>query len=304
MLKFRLLLCWLFAASILVVVDSNSAQAQKLITKPQDIKFYTNNPCASPDISWALWAQSGGITKPNGGGIGTQGDCDPSNYGSWSTAADLQRNLNAYKQSLSRQGIVFGGTFRGKDGHQYIVYKNGSSIVGLDAGLCSTNGGNVIAQGGGNFISGANVIAQGGGNLIGGDGASVIAQGGGNVIAQGGGNLRHVMAAGEKGFQFPNKWIVVSGPTQASKSAAPPSTTRPGTTSTTVPAAKTSQQIQTCLNSTVTQIRQRDGGANHINFSMTGSVAYLTGNVLTQSYKDILTNAAKSCAATGVSKYS
>jgi hypothetical protein len=50
------------------------------------------------------------------------------------------------------------------------------------APIISTNGGGIVAQGGGNAVSKSGIVAQGGGNAVGKSG--IVAQGGGNAVQQ------------------------------------------------------------------------------------------------------------------------
>ncbi|MDD5544006.1 MAG: hypothetical protein PHX83_12605 [Acidobacteriia bacterium] len=196
MIKSKLIL--LCAATVLALVLTVPMNADWGMSQ-KDRNFYTNNPCSSPFISWALWNLTAGFNRPTGG-IGTSGDCDPSNYGTWTTAPQLESNLHAYLQLMSRQGVSL-SVFMGRDNHAYIAVKNPSGVLfGIDGGyVVAQGGGNVVAQGGGNIVAASNVVAQGGGN--------VVAQGGGNVVAQGGGNFRGVQSTGTTVVQFPGKWV-------------------------------------------------------------------------------------------------
>lgn len=93
------------------------------------------------------------------------------NGGSWNNYAELKNYIQAYQNSLRKQGMDI----------KTAPY-NGNVLVGF-----FINGqqvaANVVAAGGGN------VIAAGGGNVIAAGGGNVIAAGGGNVIAAGGGNI-------------------------------------------------------------------------------------------------------------------
>ena len=175
---------------VLLTLSTLAAHAQIKWT-PEQRQRYTNGPCANPDISWALWNESAGFTKPTGG-VGNVGDCDPSHYGTWSTAPQLETNLRAYRQMMARQGVSQ-LTFRGRDGRAYIAVRDAKGVLfGFDGGM-------IVAQGGGNIVPASTIVAQGGGNIV--------AQGGGNIVAQGGGNFRGVMATGERIVQFPGRWV-------------------------------------------------------------------------------------------------
>lgn len=310
MLKFRTMLFSVIAAAILLSLSSAAANAQQF---PSDVVTkYTNKPCSNPYVSWALWSRSEGFSP---GSSGNSVDCNTNNYGTWSTAAQLLAKLDTYhyEKKLSAAGIRFNGAFTGRDGSKYLVFKKDQAVVGINIGrvvgtaggsvisndggsLVSTNGGNILVNGGGSFVNGATVIAQGGGNLIGQDGVGVIAQGGGN-LTQGPGIARVLLAAGSTLFQFPTKYAVVSG-----RPAPAPPPTRPPTPP--APTVRSDDQILLCTNSSsgvLAQIKRADGGANHITFYVTTGTAYFSGNVLTQSYKDQLTNAARTCGARNVS---
>jgi hypothetical protein len=206
--KFKLKLFSLVVVGILVSLFSATANAQFQLSA-KDQQFFTNNPCSDPHISWALWNESAGINRPTGG-IGTQGDCDPSNFGSWSTGTQLESNLQAYRQLLARQGLKL-TAFQGRDGNAYVAIARPDGILlGINAGhIIASGGGNIIASGGGNFVPAATIIASGGGNII--------ASGGGNIIASGGGNFYGVKAVGDTVVQLPGKWVKMgsSNPTPA-----------------------------------------------------------------------------------------
>jgi hypothetical protein len=299
------------AAAILLSLSSATANAQQF---PSDVvSKYTNKPCSNPYVSWALWSRSEGFSP---GSSGTSADCNTNNYGTWSTAAQLLSKVDIYhyEKKLRASGISYNGAFTGRDGNKYCVFGRNDAIVGINIGrvvgtaggsfisndgatLVSTNGGNIIAQGGGNLVPGATVIAQGGGNLISANSGKVIAQGGGNLTGQGSGAGRVILAAGSTLFQFPNRYAVVSG-----APAPAPQPTRPPTPP--APTVRSDDQILLCTNSSsglLAQIKRADGGANHITFFVTSGTAYFSGNVLTQSYKDQLTNAARTCGARNVS---
>lgn len=207
-----------------------------------DLQKYTGNPCASANISWALWNETAGQTNPRSRpNWDASLLCNASNYGTWSTPPQLEDHLSIlrYQQKLNASGISLAGSFKGKDGNQYLVFRKGSAFIGFNAGvvgtggssvltnnggtLVNTNGSNVVSQGGGNFVPVATVVSQGGGNLLSSDSAGVVSQGGGNVVSQGGGNLVRIqLAVGDTLFTFPNRYVVVSGPKQ--QQASPPST--------------------------------------------------------------------------------
>lgn len=245
MLKLRTMLLSVIAAVILISLSAATANAQ-LQPNDQERRFWTNNPCSDALISEILWDEKGrtGVDPhryPPAGGA----DCNASNYahyGRWTSYDQLWGDLQLYRyqQNMNASGISLAGSFVGKgDGNQYLVFSKGnaftainvgrvvgtggSSIISHDGGtLVNTNGSNVVAQGGGNFVPLATVVAQGGGNLLSSDSAGVVAQGGGNVVAQGGGNLRQILAVGDTGFQFPNRYVVTSGPRQ--QASTPPAT--------------------------------------------------------------------------------
>jgi hypothetical protein len=309
------------AAGILISLSATTANAQ-WVQSAKDQAFYAYNPCVNPQVSWVLWnehqSQTTGI-KPAGGP-----DCNIANYGRWSTAQELVTQLATYRyqQKAAANGIRYNGAFIGKDGNKYFVFSEGDAVLAVNIGravisndgatLVSTNGGNVIAQGGGNLVPGATVIAQGGGNLISANSGKVIAQGGGNLVpgSQGSGTARINLALGNTLFQFPNRYVVVAGPPapapQPVRPATPPTPApqpaRPPTPP--APPVRTDDQVLLCTNSSsgvLAQIKRADSGANHITFYVTSGTAYFSGNVLTQSYKDQLANAARTCGARNVS---
>lgn len=217
MFKFQSKLFPLCAAAVLILLFSAPANAQRQMT-PKELQFYTNNPCSNPSISWALWNESAGFTRPTGG-IGNAGDCDPSNYGSWQTPPQLESNLRAYRQLMARQGLTL-RVLQGRDGNAYVAISRPEGIVlGINAGrLVASGGGNLVASGGGNFVPAATLVASGGGNII--------AAGAGNIIAAGAGNFYGVKAVGDTVVQFPGKWVKLgsNSPATASQPAYRPST--------------------------------------------------------------------------------
>ena len=210
----------LIVAGILISLTSATANAQSGFPA-NVVQKYTNNPCTDPYVSWALWNRSEGFHDR-----GSSGECNRSNYGSWTNGQELLAKLDTYRydQHMRANGIVLQGGFQGRDGNQYLVFKKGSAMLGMNVGrflghdaangttLVSTNGGNVVAQGAGNVVDMKVIVDQGGAKILGNSSSGVVAQGAGNVVAQGAGNAqRRVLAAGDTLFQFPNRYAVVSG---------------------------------------------------------------------------------------------
>jgi hypothetical protein len=186
MAKFRTMLFTLMAAGVLLSLSSVSANAQQWAMSSVDTQKYTNNPCSDPRISWGLWDETAGMSKPQGGV-----DCDPSNYdfSQVHKALDMSRQVREYRadqRKTLRLGAV--STSSGRRFQDVTDLRSGASIK-LEVGR---------------------VVSQGGGNLLTSDGAGVIAQGGGNVIAQGGGNFRGVLATPDyKVVQMKGKWFKI-----------------------------------------------------------------------------------------------
>jgi hypothetical protein len=181
--KFRTMLFLSLAAGLLLL-SASVASAQQWNLDAATAQKYRNNPCADPRISWALWNESAGFTKPQGGY-----DCDPSNY-DFSTvhkALDMDHAVRDYRSSLRSHSVTISSISRGPNNQASQTIRDGRSgaWVTLAVGVISNDSATVVSSGGGN----------------------VIAQGGGNVIAQGGGNFRGVLAAGDKIIQLPGKWF-------------------------------------------------------------------------------------------------
>lgn len=317
MSNFRSIFLSMVAVSVLCVMSS-AAVAQDNPNQT-DTNNARNNPCREPWVSLAVSVvKTVGSTPGRADGSGDSGECNIALYnnGHWNSYRELlgyaraQVPVSAYEKKLG-SGISLVGAFKGRDGNTYHVFKKGDAIVGVNVGvvgtaggslvsghLCSTNGGNVIAQGGGNLVPGATVIAQGGGNLIGHDGASVIAQGGGNLTGQGSGSGRVVLAAGSTLFQFPNRYAVVSGPPQSqpARPATPPAS---GGSS---GSGDAQTRVLLCINSSSGVLRTVRGKAgNSVSFTLGSSqVAVFQGNVQLQSDYNALISAARSCGASSV----
>lgn len=182
MRKFRTMLFLSLAASILLL-SASVAGAQQWNLDAATAQKYRNNPCADPRISWALWNETAGVTKPQGGY-----DCDASNYdfSNVHKALDMDHAVRDYRSFLRSHSVTISSISKAANQQAYQTISDGRSgaWIKLSVGVISNDGATVISQGGGN----------------------VIAQGGGNVIAQGGGNFRGVQAAGDKVIQLPGKW--------------------------------------------------------------------------------------------------
>jgi osmotically-inducible protein OsmY len=61
--------------------------------------------------------------------------------------------------------------------------------------------------------------------------------------------------------------------------------------------AHSDQDVLTCLNTRVNQIRKMDNGANQVSLSVTNGTAYFTGTVVNASYKNQLMTSAMDCGA-------
>ena len=194
MTKFRTMFFTLMAAGILLSLSSASANAQQWNMSAADNKKYTNNPCADPRISWGLWNETAGISKPQGGV-----DCDPSNYdfSQVHKAVDMDRQVSQYRAD-QRKNLRLGpvSTSSGRRFQDVTDLRSGASIK-LEVGR-------VVSQGGGNLLTsdGAGVTAQGGGNIVGNNGNG--------VVAQGAGNFRGVLATPDyKVVQMKGRWFKI-----------------------------------------------------------------------------------------------
>jgi hypothetical protein len=327
MSKFRTIFFTFFAVGVLLSLSSATAKAQVMAnpTQQDTDRARSTGPCSDPWVSIALTLHRLGTyyTSTTPGfihGSGNTGDCQTTLYYKggvgWNSFDQLYQavvGVRSYEKKMNDQGIVLAGSITGKDGHQILIFKNGSAVIGVDVGVISNDGGslisndgttltlrggNLVASGGGNFISAAAIVAAGGGNILVNGGGNILLNGGGNILVNGGGSFRQgpnnhygVLADGETLFQFPNRYALVPKP-----QASPPP--NPGVSS-----GRSDESILLCINSqgsALRQIRGADRGANHISLGVSSGNAYFSGNVLSQSYKDQLINAAKSCGAPSV----
>lgn len=250
----------LIAAGLLLVLSSATTNAQsRLSNNPVFINFYTNKPCANPDISWVLWKAHG--YKMPMGGI----NCDPGNYGNYTSAADLETKLHNFWRLMSFQKVTWGPIATQPTGRLgQVVSKDNKLVLINDYGTTSST---------------ASIILNGGSNFVSHDGGSIVAQGGGNLISQDGSGY-HILAESNTRIYFPNRYYELQ-----SVNNSPP------------PQRSSDESILLCVSNTVRQIRGKDNGANIISFNVGGGTVSLTGNVLTQAYKDTLNSAAKTCGA-------
>ena len=183
MRKFRTMVLLSLAAGILLSLAA-TANAQAWNLDAATAQKYRNNPCADPRISWVLWNETAGMTRPQGGY-----DCDSSNYdfSKVNRASDMDRQLSEYRNFMRSHSLTLSSISKApnRQASQTISDGRSGAWVKVSVGVISNDGATVVSSGGGN----------------------VIAQGGGNVIAQGGGNFRGVMAAGDKVIQLPGKWF-------------------------------------------------------------------------------------------------
>jgi hypothetical protein len=122
-------------------------------------------------------------------GSGNSSECNPANYGTWSSAADLQAKVLAYTTKLGTNGS-------GRVAAAPVVSAVPSSYawyVDSRQNLIDNSSKSVLAAAGTYDLrkpdgSAVSLVASGGGNLV--------ASGGGNLVASGGGNL-----AGQRSLQ-------------------------------------------------------------------------------------------------------
>ncbi|MDD5544008.1 MAG: hypothetical protein PHX83_12615 [Acidobacteriia bacterium] len=228
MIKSKLiLLCTTVLLALILTVPMNAQWAMS----QKNLQFFTNNPCSSPFISWVLYDESGGISRPTGG-IGQTGDCDPSNYGNWRTQQQLKNNFQAYRQLLARQGLRL-AVGRGNDGHAYVVVaRNDGILLGIDAGVVGQGGSSIVASGAGNIVAASQIVASGAGNIVASGAGNIVASGAGNIVASGAGNFYGVKALGDTVVQFPGKWVKLGSsnpapaPQRPNNPYSPPATNR------------------------------------------------------------------------------
>ena len=115
-------------------------------------------------------------------GSGNSSECNPANYGSWSSAADLQAKVLAYTTKLGTNGS-------GRVATAPVVTAVPSSFawyVDSRQNLIDNSSKSMLAAAGTYDLrnpdgSAVSLVASGGGNLV--------ASGGGNLVASGGGNM-------------------------------------------------------------------------------------------------------------------
>ena len=295
MLNLKKVLVAVFAVGSLLCFCSAPASAQWTLTAKEQAQ-YTNHPCANPKISFVL----GGTSS---GGV----DCDPSNYTGYqnfTTAFQWIDALAAYRNKMAGQQVTITPLFVAPNGHTMQTISISSvPKVDVDYGVVGTAGGSLVGNAGGTLVgnAGGTVVATGGGNLLSHDGSSFRISGGGIGLAP----QRSLSDVnGTQVIQFPGRYVKVSPVVQAQQPARPaaPQPQQPWrpTAPSTAPATHSDQDVQICTNNTVNQVRRMDGGANHINLSVSAGTAYFTGNILNASYKNTLTGGATSCGARGV----
>jgi len=185
---------------------------------PQEIKLYTNNPCAAPDISWALWHEHGTGSKPTGG-IGDILDCDSSNYGTYTTSKQLLASVVAYRRLLKNQDVRT-VTFVGDDRHVYGAVAKGNTVAfGFDAGEVVETG-TVARRAASPLVPARALMARGARRAVVMPDRKLVAHEGAEFI-HGEGNWRGATVSGEIVVQFPARWVKVSARSGASPPDAP-----------------------------------------------------------------------------------
>jgi hypothetical protein len=125
-------------------------------------------------------------------GSGNSSECNPANYGTWSSAADLQARVLAYTTKLGTNGS---GRVATAPSAPVVTAVPSSFAWYVDSrqNLIDNSSKSMLAAAGTYDLrnpdgSAVSLVASGGGNLV--------ASGGGNLVASGGGNL-----AGQRSLQ-------------------------------------------------------------------------------------------------------
>lgn len=204
-----------FGACAVLIGTAAAARAQSAIgLNTRDVAYYTNNPCTSADISWALWRENGNGSRP-AGGIGDILDCDRNNYGAFGSSRQLVAAVSAYRTLLRKQEVAT-VVFVGDNGHAYGAVAKGHTIAfGIDAGLV-TKTGQVTPVEASAFVPASVLVARGAQKAVKAvvvPGSIVVPHGGAEFI-QGQGDWRGGAAPGELVVQFPTRWVRVVRPTK------------------------------------------------------------------------------------------
>ena len=198
---------------------SHAGSAQSSIRlAPHEVQLYTNNPCANPDISWALWNEHGTGTRPSGG-IGDILDCDATNYGSYATGKQLLVAVAAYRRLLRTQDVRT-VTFVGDDRHAYGAVAKGNTVAfGFDAGVVSN--GSVAPRTATALVPASALMARGARRAVVMSDRKLVAHEGADFF-RGEGNWRGATVPGEIVVQFPARWVKVGKPSTTRTDALQP----------------------------------------------------------------------------------